>query len=246
MLFFLVLRKWRLSLAFAPATIYYYLYFQQRWVASTFYEFFSYSIYLACVLVLLGQRPGWRVFQLRVGRSTFGKLALACAVFALSASYLNTVFTEITVLSTDRHGTNYMWNSWEIFKRIPGHQLFLFEADHSPPPHLFAENLKLENLMIGISRQELGDSAPRGRRDFVHAEATRPELDSREYDTAVFYFDGTVEQYLSEHQSLWASKQKQYPFLDLSSFKPGLIYPIRSGPYEYSGAGVYVTYTRGT
>jgi hypothetical protein len=244
MLFSLIFhRRLRLWISLLPITLYYYAYLHQRWVASTYFEFFSFTVFLLSIILLTAPCSRWRITRGFLTRSYMVRAAFTMLSLALIVMFLNNVRANIVGLASDQFGTNVVWNSWAIFKSIPGKQLFLFEADPSPRPHLFAENNKIEDLMIGISGEEIGDIAPQ-RRDFVHASETAVTPNIQDYDTIVFFYPGSMEESLSQVQSIWEDKRKGYPFIKFEEFRPSLVYPIRSGPQAYSGPGVYITYTR--
>jgi len=136
----------------------------------------------------------------------------------------------------DPNGTNAAKNAWAIYQEIPGRQLFLFEADGGPA--------KIENVMLGSSN----DIVPfvRGqRRDFVFARQNRRGLRLQDYDRVVFYFGGSIEEYRQQAMTVWAQKQKDYPFFDFSAFTVERAYPLREGPFPYQWSGVYVARERG-
>jgi hypothetical protein len=135
----------------------------------------------------------------------------------------------------DPNGTNAARNAWATYQAIPGRQLFLFEADGGAA--------KIENVMLGISNA-IEPGLPRQRRDFIFAGRNPRALQLADYDSVVYYFSGSLEEYQAQADTVWEQERAAYPFLDFSAFSRETTYPLRQGPFPYTGPGVYVSRER--
>jgi hypothetical protein len=217
--------KLRLACALVPAAAFYYWYLQARYVPTTQFEFLAFATFLVCLGAL---QAGPRLVARLSARAT--DALTAGAGLLLGVIFVGTVTYHLARVA-DPNGTHAARNAWEVYRAIPGRQLFLFEADGG--------QAKIENVMLGISNM-IVPAVAKQRRDFVFAKQNPRALRLADYDSVVFYFAGSLGEYRQRESETWNAEQAGYPFFDFSAFTAETTYALRDGPFAYTGPGVYV------